>query len=86
MFGFDDRDKRDIPFGFRWHAGLTEPDYGNPEAWALHPGHRPLTAWPRGYGPEPPAGDAHVFYLHPTTLRGVGAEWNAGWHDCGCMG
>jgi hypothetical protein len=81
MFGFDDRDKRDIPFGFRLHAGLSPPDYGNPEAWALHPGHRPLTAWPRGYGPEPPAGAAHVFYLHPTTLRGVGAEWNAGWHD-----
>lgn len=81
MFGFDDRDKKDIPFAFRLHAGLAAPDYAQPQAWALHPAHRPLLAWPQGYGPMPSPGDAHVFYIHPTTQRGVGAEWNAGWDD-----
>lgn len=81
MFGFDDRDKKDIPFAFRMHAGLAPPDYSLPESWALHPAHRPLLAWPQGYGPMPSPGEAHVFYIHPTTQRGVGAEWNAGWDD-----
>lgn len=97
MFGFDDRDKYDKPFGFRLKDSLEAPNYGNPRTWALHPKFNKLKAWPLGYGPMPdpvahplhpaiiPVEEAQpladVFFIHPTTHRGLGEEWNAGWDN-----
>lgn len=98
MFGFDDRDKTETPFGWR-PIEVAPPDYSKSEAWGLHPRHRPLSVWPKGYGPAPekprslwnlwdseerPAittGPADVFFVHPTTHRGLGNEWNADWQS-----
>ena len=64
-------------------AGAAAPDYRMRAAWAWHPTYVPCTAWPQGFGPVPalPKRPADVFYIHPTTHRGIGAEWNAGWDD-----
>jgi hypothetical protein len=83
MFGFDPRDKYEVPHGFREPAGTGAPDYRMRATWAWHPTYAPCTAWPQGFGPVPalPERPADVFYIHPTTHRGIGAEWNAGWDD-----
>ena len=86
IFGNDHRDKTDHPGPFADFPPPPEPDYARPEAWAAHPDHAPLSAWPAEVGAIPPApggtADAvQTFFIHPTTFRGFDVGWNAPWDD-----
>ena len=86
IFGNDHRDKTEHPGPFTEFAAPPVPNYTRPEAWAAHPEHHPLTAWPSRVGALPPAPDGpsetvHTFFIHPTTFRGLGVGWNAAWDD-----
>lgn len=86
IFGNDHRDKTEHPGPFADFPPPPEPDYARPEAWAAHPDHAPLSAWPAEVGAIPPApggtADAvQTFFIHPTTFRGFDVGWNAPWDD-----
>lgn len=86
IFGSDHRDKTEHPGAFSTFPKPTAPDYTQPQAWAAHPVHRPLQAWPSRVGSLPPASAqdpnaVHTFFIHPTTFRGLGVGWNARWDD-----
>ena len=86
IFGNDHRDKTEHPGPFAKFPAPPEPDYNRPEAWAAHPDHAPLSAWPAQVGAIPPgpggALDAvQTFFIHPTTFRGLDVGWNAPWDD-----
>lgn len=86
IFGSDNRDMTAYPGQFtRFHPPAI-PDYSLRETWAAHPDHRPLKDWPSGVAHVPSAAGfgeavADVFFIHPTTFRGLNKPWNAPWDD-----
>ncbi|PCJ82264.1 MAG: hypothetical protein COA49_01850 [Bacteroidetes bacterium] len=80
MFRKDEKDKYHVPFEFSKGARLRPLPPCLPDAWAVHPEHRPLNFVPKGA--EKGVGNkCNIFFIHPTTFRGLGENWNADWNN-----
>jgi len=82
MFRKDEKDKYHVPFEFSKGTRLRPLPPCLPDAWAAHPEHRPLTFLPKG-AKEGVGNKCNVFFIHPTTFRGLGESWNADWRNNG---
>ena len=80
MFRKDEKDKYDVPFAFTNGTRLRPLPPSLPESWAAHPIHRQLRYLPRG-AKNGVGNKCNVFFVHPTSFRGLGANWNADWRD-----
>jgi hypothetical protein len=86
IFGSDNRDMTAHPGPFSKFPSPPTPNYRRRQTWAAHPEHKPLMAWPAGASHVPSAAGfgeavADVFFIHPTTFRGMDRPWNASWDD-----
>jgi hypothetical protein len=80
MFRQDDKDKYDIPFDFSKGQRLRPLPPCLAEGWAAHPEHNPLTFLPKGA--RSGVGEkCNVFFVHPTSFRGLGEDWNVDWRN-----
>ena len=80
MFRKEEKDKYDVPFDFTNGSRLRPLPPSLPEAWAAHPTHKPLRYLPRG-AKSGVGNKCNIFFVHPTSFRGLGANWNANWSD-----
>jgi hypothetical protein len=86
IFGSDNRDMTAYPGPFSKFPPPPAPDYSRRETWAAHPQYNPLKAWPAGVAHVPSTAGfgeavADIFFIHPTTFRGLDNPWNAAWDD-----